>query len=98
MLWQAGPPRVRLEDAVLSLCAQAESRVAALAIASDACRRRRTTPERLLTELARRPRLQHREWLQSVLAEPRGVQSPLESAYVRRVERPHALPRGVRSS
>ena len=97
VLWNLGPPRVRIEDAVLSLCSKAESRVAALVIASDACRRRRTTPERLLTELARRPRIQHRDWLHAVLLETaEGVQSPLESSYVRRVERAHALPRGLR--
>jgi hypothetical protein len=95
--WNLAPPRVRLEDSVLSLCSTAESRVAALTIASDACRRRRTTPERLLTELARRPRLQHRAWLQAVLEETAaGVQSPLESSYVRKVERAHGLPRGRR--
>ena len=97
VMWHLGPPRVRIEDAVLSLCSVAESRVAALVIASDACRRRRTTPERLLTELARRPRIQHRDWLLAVLSETAdGVQSPLESAYVRRVERAHGLPWGTR--
>lgn len=95
--WNLGPPRVRLDDAVLSLCSEAGSRVDALAIASDACRRRRTTPERLLGELDRRPRLQHRAWLRSVLVETaEGVQSPLESSYLRRVERAHGLPRGRR--
>jgi hypothetical protein len=96
-LWHLAPPRVRFEDAVLSMCSAADSRVSALVIASDACRRRRTTPERLLTELARRPRVRNRGWLRAVLAEiADGVQSPLESAYVRRVERAHGLPRGLR--
>lgn len=95
--WNLGPPRVRLEDALLTLCADAGSRVDALVIASDACRRRRTTPERLLNELAGRPRLHHRHWLRAVLLETaEGVQSPLESSYLRRVERAHGLPRGRR--
>ena len=95
--WNLGPPKVRLEDAVLSLCSLAVTRSDALAVASDACRRRRTTPERLLTELARRPRLHHRAWLADVLRETaEGIQSPLESSYVRRVERAHGLPRGER--
>lgn len=95
--WNARPPRVRLEDSVLRLCAKAPTRVQALSIASDICRRRRTTPERLLTQLGRHPRLHHRAWLRDVLQEVAdGVQSPLESSYVSRVERPHGLPRGVR--
>jgi hypothetical protein len=95
--WNLGPPRVRFEDAVLTLCAAAERRTDALAIAADACRRRRTTPERLLTELGRHPKLRHRGWLSDVLAQvAEGVQSPLESSYVRRVERAHGLPRGER--
>ena len=97
VLWNLGPPRVRIEDALLSMCADLEDRISALALASDACRRRRTTPERLLTELGRRPRLRHRAWLCSVLEETAaGIQSPLESAYVRKVERAHGLPHGTR--
>jgi len=88
---------VRLEDAVLTLCASATTRSEALEVASDACRRRRTTPERLLAELERRPRLRHRAWLHSVLVETgAGVQSALESGYLRKVERAHGLPEGSR--
>lgn len=97
VMWGTAPPRVRFEDALLSLCAAAPTRSAALSIASDACRRRRTTPDRLLRELDGRPRLRHRAWLRSVLLETAtGVQSALESSYLRKVERAHALPRGSR--
>lgn len=74
--WHLGPPRVRVEDAVLSLCADASSRVEALARATDACRRRLTTPSRLARELEHRRRVKHRGWLLDVLQEAHdGVQS-----------------------
>jgi hypothetical protein len=93
VLWNLGPPRVRLEHTIVTLCGQAPTRTAALAIAADACRRRRTTPQRLLAELERRPNVKHRRWLRDVFLETAaGVQSALESAYLRRVERPHGLP------
>ena len=95
--WNLGPPRVRLEDALLMMCAASATRLAALTLVTDACTRRRTTPERLLTELARQRHLKHRSWIRDVLAEAAdGVRSPLESAYLRRVERAHGLPRGRR--
>lgn len=95
--WNLGPPRVRLEDALLSMCAQAPTRLHALSLLSDACRRRRTTPARLGVELEHRRNLKHRAWLLDAVTETaQGVQSALESAYLRRVERPHGLPRGRR--
>ena len=95
--WHLGPPRVRLEDALLAVCSETAHRVDALALVSDACRRRVTTPARLAAELARRPRVTHRAWLLSVLQEAvDGVQSLLESSYRRRVERAHGLPRADR--
>jgi hypothetical protein len=95
--WHLAPPRVRLEDAVLMMCALQPSRVDALSLAADVCTRRRTTPERLLTELDRQRHLRHRAWLRAVLEETAdGVRSALESSYLRRVERPHGLPRGTR--
>ena len=91
--WHLGPPRVRLEDALLSMCCRAAHRVEALTLVSDACRRRVTTPARLAAELERRPRIKHRRWLLQVLQEAAdGVQSLLESGYRRRVERAHGLP------
>ncbi len=95
--WHLGPPRVRLEDAVLMMCAARHRRIDALALAADVCQRRRTTPERLLAELDRQPNLKHRAWLREVLLETAGgVRSALESGYLHRVERAHGLPRGTR--
>jgi len=94
--WNLGPPRLRLEDALLAVAASG-TRTQALARATDECRGRRTTPARLATELDRHPRLRHRRWLLEALDDvAAGVQSPLEAAYVRRVERAHGLPRGQR--
>lgn len=95
--WSYGPPRVRLEDALLTKCRRAATRVEALAIVSDACRRRITTPARLADELQRRTHAPHRRWLLAVLDEAaEGVHSVLESSYRRRVERAHGLPRSDR--
>jgi hypothetical protein len=95
--WNLAPPRVRLEEAVLMMCAAQPSRLDALSLAADVCTRRRTTPERLLTELHRQSHLKHRAWLTSVLRETAdGIRSALESSYLRRVERAHGLPRGTR--
>ena len=92
--WQMRPPRVRLEDALLSKAGEARTPTAALALVADACRRQVTTPARLAAELRLRPRIHHRHWLLSVLQEAAdGVQSLLESSYRRRVERAHGLPR-----
>lgn len=97
--WHVGPPRVRLEDALLSMCGGARTRVDALALVSAACRRRVTTPGRLAAELERQPRLRHRRWLLSVLQDVTdGVQSVLEGTYRRRVERAHGLPRPDRQA
>jgi hypothetical protein len=92
--WNLGPPRVRVEDALLSRCAEAATPVDALAVLTDACRRRITTPTRLAAELHRRPTVARRGWLLQALDEAAdGVQSLLESSYHRRVERAHGLPR-----
>jgi hypothetical protein len=90
------PPSQRYEDAVIAACSGL-SRRAALELISEACRSRRTTPQRLRDELVRRPNVTHRAWIKGVLDDAAdGVQSVLESVYLRRVERPHGLPRGER--
>ena len=50
--WNLSPPRMRLEEAVLDVCAATRSRLDALATATDVCQRRRTTARRLLAALA----------------------------------------------
>jgi len=95
--WNRTPPRQRYEDALLSICSRSRSRQHALEQIIDACRSRRTTPARLHRELASRSNVRDRDWLLSVLRDAaEGVQSVLESAYLRKVERAHGLPRAER--
>ena len=97
--WQLSPPRLRLEDALIGVASGARVRHHALALLVDACRRRVTTAQRLVAELERHPRAAHRAWLSAVLAEAVvGVHPMLESTYLRRVERAHALPKAERQS
>jgi hypothetical protein len=87
------PSIVRLDVAVLTT-ASAESDVSRrAAILLDACRQRRTTPPRLIAELESFTNLPGRRLLRRVLGDAaEGVQSFLEQAYLRRVERAHGLP------
>jgi hypothetical protein len=92
VLWNLGPPRLRLEHAVLTTCAAAPTRSAALAIAADACQQRRTNAARLLDALEEHPRLRHGSWLRLVLHDvAAGTMSLLEHGYLR-LERAHGLP------
>jgi hypothetical protein len=96
------PPTVRLDVALL-VTASARSDVSRrAAVLLDACRQRRTTPQRLLTELDSFTRLPGRRVLRQILGDAaEGVHSLLEQAYLRRVERAHGLPtakRQVRAS
>ncbi|TCO42577.1 hypothetical protein EV646_113199 [Kribbella antiqua] len=91
------PGIVRLEVAVLTAAAGYAAPDQRAALVLDACRQRRTTPERLLAELNRLPRLRGRDQLHQILSDAAtGVQSFLEQTYLRRVERPHGLPVGTR--
>src|SRR5439155_208395 len=69
----------------------------ALSWLARACGRRLTTPDRLVRALGGRPRMR---WRAELLLAPedvgQGAQSILELRYLRRVERVHGLPRGVR--
>jgi hypothetical protein len=92
--WNATPPRIRVEDAVLDLAAAEVTDLAAVGRLADACQARLTTAPRLLEALRQRRRLRRRAWLGSVLADiAAGTCSVLEHAYLTRVERPHGLPR-----
>jgi hypothetical protein len=91
------PSIVRVEVAVLTAASLRTSPDRRAALVLDACRQRRTTPERLLAELARLPRIRGRGQLQQILSDAAtGVQSFLEQTYLRRVERAHGLPPGTR--
>ncbi len=90
---EGSPPRVRIEEAVLDVAAEQPFEMDALEVVADACRSRRTTPERLLAALHQRPRLRRRDWLIGILNDvAMGTHSVLENDFVRLVQRPHGLP------
>jgi hypothetical protein len=91
--WNAGPPRLRLEDAILHLAAAQSTPWRTIGILTDACGTRRTTPGRLLATVTALPRLPGRRFIRDVLHDlDSGACSVLEHGYLRRVERAHRLP------
>lgn len=96
-LWNLGPPRLRLEEAVLDLAAEAPDDLTVVGLLADAVQRRRTTPARIRAALAGRSRIARRGFLEAVLGDvAEGTCSVLEHAYLTRVERPHGLPTASR--
>lgn len=90
------PSRTTVEHTVLDMaeCGSADD---AISWVSKACQRRRTTTDRLSEALGQRTRHRWRELLVDALGDVAdGVESVLEYRYVRRVERPHGLPRARR--
>lgn len=97
--WNLGPPRIRYEDTVLDLAADAPDRLGMVAALTDACGARRTTATRLLGRLEERSRIPHRDFLRAVLADvAEGTCSVLEHGYLTEVERAHGLPAGERQA
>jgi hypothetical protein len=95
----AVPPRTRVEETVLDLAAAATTLDDACGWISRALGRRLTTQARLEGAMAMRPRLRWRgELAEALTADWDGVHSTLEYRYLRAVERPHALPRGLRQA
>ena len=93
------PPRTRIEDSVLDLIETGGSMDDAVGLILRASASRRTTPERILAALQRRPKMPRRAALLQALGEAKdGAQSLLEFRYVNRVERPHGLPPGHRQN
>lgn len=93
------PPIVRLEVAVLTAASRRSRPNDALSIVLEVCRQWRTTPARLIAELAAMPRLPGRKLLRRVLDDAAaGAQSYLESIYLRQVEHRHGLPAGQRQA
>lgn len=91
------PPRTRIEETVLDLTQTAKNIDAAFGWLCQACGSRLTTPELLLTALAKRAKVRWRGILLSALDDiSDGAHSVLEVRYVRDVERPHGLPRARR--
>jgi hypothetical protein len=97
VLWNASPPRMRVEEAVIDAAAAADSDLDAIALLARWVQRRRTTATRLLEALGRRQRVRRRRWLEAVLQDvAAGTCSVLEHGFLARVERPHRLPRADR--
>jgi hypothetical protein len=97
--WNLGPPRVRYDDAIIDVAADAPTDLDAVAALADACGSRRTTAARLLRTLGQRPRVRRRTWLEGVLGDvAQGTCSVLEHGYLDLVERPHGLPTGRRQA
>jgi hypothetical protein len=91
------PPRTRVEETVLDLVQDAITAEEAFVWACAACQRRLTTAERIAYAITRRKKLRWRSELVPALADVAdGAHSLLEERYVRRVERPHGLPRAER--
>lgn len=93
----ASPPRLRIEDALVDVAAEASSDFAAVGRLTDAVSARLTTADRILAALVARSRIPRRAFLVGVLSDIRdGTHSVLEHGYLRRVERAHGLPTGTR--
>jgi hypothetical protein len=91
--WNASPPRVRIEEALVDVAAAAGGQFDAIATLADAVRARRTTPERIRDALDGRARVARRTFLHGVLTDlGQGTCSVLEHGYLTLVERPHGLP------
>lgn len=97
--WNLGPPRIRYDDAIIDVAADAPCDLDAVAALADACGSRRTTAQRLLHSLHQRQRVRRRAWLESILDDvTQGTCSVLEHGYLDLVERAHALPKGRRQA
>jgi hypothetical protein len=93
------PPRTRVEETVLDLADSATTADDAYDWITRALGRRLTTQARLRDTMAQRSRLRWRRDLAAALTPDwDGVHSALERRYLRDVERPHSLPRGIRQA
>ena len=89
------PPRTTVEETVLDLTQVARSAEEACGWIVHGIGRKLTTRQRLRAALERRRHVSFRGEIAEVLSDDwAGVHSLLEYRYVRRVELPHALPRG----
>ena len=91
--WNASPPRLRYEEAVLDVVARLGREWDVIEAVAAAVRSRRTTADRLAAALKARHRFPRRTWLGRVLADvAAGTASVLEHGYLHRIERAHGLP------
>lgn len=95
--WNASPPRVRIEHAVLSVAAEARDELGMIQALADAVQARRTTAGRIATALTLWRRYPGRDFVEQVLDDVgQGTCSVLEHGYLTLVERAHGLPRADR--
>jgi very-short-patch-repair endonuclease len=93
------PPRTRIEETVLDLTQTVHTIDDAFGWLCQGCNSRLTTPDLLLTALAKRGKVRWRGVLLSALDDiDDGAHSVLEIRYVRDVERPHGLPKARRQA
>ncbi|WP_415045730.1 hypothetical protein [Gordonia sp. (in: high G+C Gram-positive bacteria)] len=93
VLWNQSPPRLRPEEAALDVANAADSERTAIATLSSIVGRKKTTVDRLLSAMEKRPRMHRRPFLRSILTDIRdGTHSVLEHRYLTHVERAHGLP------
>ncbi|HEY2792802.1 MAG TPA: hypothetical protein VGJ28_10620 [Micromonosporaceae bacterium] len=91
------PTQIRVEETAFDLAGLATSAEDAVGWLVAACARRLTTANRLAEALVLRKRIRWRRELSAALADVSlGVQSILEMRYLRKVERAHGLPTGIR--
>lgn len=88
-------PRIRAEDAVVDV-AEALRFEEAVALVSEAARRRLVTTASLRATISARARVRHRKLLIALLDDLDGIESTLEYIYRRDVERAHGLPKARR--
>ncbi|MEO7587985.1 MAG: type IV toxin-antitoxin system AbiEi family antitoxin domain-containing protein [Arachnia sp.] len=92
----ADPARVRMEDAVLEICAEATA-PGIVDVLGRAVGSRRTTAQRLRAAALGAPVAKNRQLVLQILDDvANGVESPLEHRYLVDVERAHGLPVGAR--
>lgn len=91
------PPRLPLADTVLELCAIEPDKI--FTWIDEALRRPNVSAKAIMKALERRQRQPNRSLINAVMADrAEGINSELERAYARNVERAHGLPTGVRQS
>ena len=96
-VWNASPPRIRTEEALVDLAASAPTEWKAIEVVASSVQARLTTAARIRTALDRRERVARRAFLAGVLGDvEQGACSVLEHGYLTRVERAHGLPRAGR--
>lgn len=97
--WNLGPPRQRIEHAVLDAAGCATTRTGRIGVVTAVANAGASTVERIRRALDARSRIRDREWWQGVLTDlAEGTNSVLEHAYLVNVERAHGLPAGRRQA